>query len=116
MRGVEELASVLLGNGFDRDSVGDTGDEIAAVLARGERGQGGAKCIGRFFRGRPLIIFVAVHGAKDPPPGLAATLDSGIVEGRVGAADGVVGCCDCVVRHRVSLGRSRRGWFAGFAG
>ena len=103
MRGVEELAGVFLRDGFDGDSVGDAGEEVAAVLARGEWGQGGAKGIRGLVGGLPVVAVFAILGAIGSSPSLAATLDGRVIECGVGLADGVVGCGGGVVLHWVFL-------------
>lgn len=106
--GVEELASVLLGDGLDDDSVGDAGDEVTAVFAGGERGHGGTIGVGRLAGGLEFNFVVKILGAVDPSPDFAAALNGGVGKSGVGPEDCVVGCGGCVAgQHEASFGVGR---------
>ena len=79
LRGVEELAALGGGNGFDEDGVGQASDEVADVFVSGKWRHGVAVRLAGLLGGEvlvrasaTLILHVGVVGA---PPGGAATLE-----------------------------------------
>ena len=58
LRGVEELAGMFVVDGAEQNAVAHTGDEVAAVVAAGERGQRGG-------RGRYLACLLGFAGREE---------------------------------------------------
>jgi hypothetical protein len=79
--GVEELAGIFVADGAEQHAMGDAGDEVAAVVAAGERGQKGSVGLTGFVRGfacEPLLRELCAIGVFIGP---GAAGDGGIREG-----------------------------------
>jgi len=86
--GVEELATFLLRNGPDDNSVGGAGDEVAESVLAFQEGHGFAVCRARFLGSSELIgMKICVEGTL---PCRAAAAECGLGAGGFGGGDGVV--------------------------